>query len=176
MKDKIYNADDKNYRTWKQYDERYNQKEAWDAKNFPDAKFRYLKDNGCFLVSIAIMLRHFGIEKESDFTKFNPWIFYERAKAQKCISTAANFDPCSIERLYPVEYLGDISYSRENLIQSLKDGCICLLEVAGKNWPIHYIVPYEILKDDISIMDPGSSREYLSQFEKVFTVVRFKKK
>ena len=54
---------DNDFRTWTKDDERYNVTEAFDAENYPDAQYRYLKDNGCLVVALAIMVRMYGIEK-----------------------------------------------------------------------------------------------------------------
>ena len=79
-------VDDNDFRTWTQDDCRYNLVEAFDAKNYPDATLRYLKDMGCLIIALAIMLRRFGIEKESDYNKFNPYIFLN-ARNQRVAST-----------------------------------------------------------------------------------------
>ena len=166
---------DNDFRTWTQDDERYNMTEAFDFENYPDAQYRYLKDNGCLVVALAIMVRLFGIEKETDFNKFNPLIFLERAKVAGCFSKSADFMLSEIPRLYPIEQFECIPYSREALIDSINKGYASVLMVAGKNAPHHYVVPYKILDNDVSIIDNKFRKNLVSQYKEVYYIVNFRR-
>ena len=168
------NIDDNDFHTWSQDDPRYNVTEAFDAENYPDANYRYLRDNGCYIVALAIMLRRFGIEKESDYQKFNPMIFLERAKKAGCFSKGADFISASISKLYPIEQFECIPYFREALIESYKKGYASILMVPGVKGPYHYIVPDEILDDDVSVIDNKFGKTLVSQYEKVYYIVHFR--
>ena len=167
-------TDDDDYRTWRQYDYRYNKTEAWPEKDFPDTSFRYIKNIGCFVTSMAVMLRHFGIEKEAHFEKFNPWIFFERTKKAGFYNSYAEFDPYRISELYPIEYVGDIPYSREKLTECFEGGYACMISVPGIHGIYHYIVPEKITDNDVRIIDCGWDCEYLSEFSEVCDIVLFR--
>lgn len=164
------------YRSWRQYDYRYNQEQAWPESEFPDTTYRYLRDVGCFITSLAIMMRHFGIEKEDKFERFNPWIFFKRTKEAGFFNTAAEFDPYRISEMYPIEYVGDIPYSREKLIECIEKGYACMVSVPGIHGIYHYMVPEKITDCDVKIIDCGWDCEYLSEFSEVCDIVLFRKK
>lgn len=166
--------DDNNFRTWTQDDYRYNLTEAFDEEKYPDAQYRYFKDCGCLIVALAIMLRLSGVEKETDYSKFNPWILLERAKASECFDKSADFILSKLSELYPIEQFECVPYSREALIDSRNKGYLSLLMVPGLNSPYHYIVPDEILINDISVIDNKFGKTLASQYKKVYYILNFK--
>ena len=167
--------DDNDFRTWRQDDPRYNMTETFDAENYPDAKYRYLRDNGCLVIALTVMLRFLGIEKETDYNKFNPMIFLERAKAAGCFSKSADFILSKFSKLYPLEQFDCVPYSRQALIESRNNGYVSLLMVPGIHGPYHYIVPDTILDDDVSVIDCIFGKTLVSQYEKVFFIVNFRR-
>ena len=166
---------DNDFRTWTQGDPRYNEEKAFDEENYPEARHRYLKEMGCIIIALAIMLRRFGIEEESDYRKFNPLIFFHRAKAAGCFDKGANFLLPKMPELYPIEQFECVPYSREAMIDSFRKGYASLLMVPGKNGPYHYIVPDEILPDDVSVIDRFMEKKLVSQYEKVYYIMNFRR-
>ncbi len=170
-----YNTDDNDFLRWSQDDLRFNRTEMFDAENYPDAKFRYLKDSGCLIVALSIMLRLFGIEKETDFNKFNPLIFCERAKAAGCFSKSGNFIFPAMPRLYPIEKFEAVPYSREAMIESFNKGYASILMVPGVNCQYHYVVPYKILDNDVSVIDRKFGKTLVSQYKEVYYILNFRR-
>lgn len=168
-------VDDNDFRTWTQDDCRYNLVEAFDAENYPDADLRYLRDMGCLIIALAIMLRRFGIEKESDYSKFNPYIFFERAKSAGCFDKSGNFILPEFSKLYPMEQFECVPYSAEAMKDSFEKGYASVLMVQGRNAPYHYIVPDKILENDVSVIDNKFGRTLASQYEKVYYIVNFRR-
>lgn len=117
----------------------------------------------------------YGIEKESDYNKFNPLIFCEKAKAAGCFSTSADFLLSKTSVLYPVEQFECIPYSRENLIDCRNKGYMSILIVPGKNAPHHYIVPDKILDNDVSVIDNKFRKTLVSQYKKVYYIMNFRR-
>lgn len=163
-----------NYRLWRQYDDEWNQKEAWPEAEFPHAKSRYMKKTGCFITSMAILLRLYNIEKETDPNLFNPLILCKNMQKIGAYDCFADIRPESFSRLYPIEYLGSIPYSYTKLVELLKQEQPCLVMVPGLSEPFHYIVPDAVLNNDVKICDPGFDKEYLSDFSKIFYIVMFR--
>ena len=44
------------YREWTQLSQKFNETEAWQEDLFPDAQYRFMKEAGCLVVSLAIIL------------------------------------------------------------------------------------------------------------------------
>ena len=103
------------YESWFQTASQLNLEEAWPARLYPDAEYRYFRDCGCLMCALAVMLRHCGIEKEEDQSLFNPWILNQRLIDCGAFTSDADLELSFINRLYPIEYLGEFPYSRETL-------------------------------------------------------------
>lgn len=168
-------VNDNDFRTWRQDDSRYNMTQAFDEEHYPDAQYRYIKDSGCLIVALAIMVRMYGLEKEADYQKFNPWIFLQRAKAAGCFTKSADFILADITKLYPLEQFECVPYSRQAMIESRQNGYASILMVPGIHGPYHYVVPDQILPDDVSVIDNMFGKTRVSQYEKVFYIVHFRR-
>ena len=155
------------YKTWKQTDPAFNEKEAWPREQFPGASFRYLKDTGCLVTSLAIMLRHFGLEKESDGSRFNPWILLERLIAAGVYNECADLHLQRIHRLYPIEYCGSIPYTKEALARTAASGEPFLIVVPGQRGPRHFIAPDRPEGDTFAVFDPDSEAHTLEDYPSV---------
>ena len=108
---------DEAYKNWRQDDPRFNREEAWPEAQFPDAEYRRFRDAGCLVCALAVMLRHAGLEKEADEDLFNPWILNRRLIDCGAFTPAADLELLDIRKLYPLEYLGDVPYSRDALLR-----------------------------------------------------------
>lgn len=167
MKTKDVTADPQAYRNWRQADERYNQEEAWPASLFPEAKFHIFRECGCLITSLAIMLRHFGIEKEGDEELFNPWILNERLIRAGAFDPAGNLILSDLNKLYPIEYIGSTAYTEEGLKKAVASGEPFLITVPGIRGEHHFIVPDHMEGDDLATIDCAWEKEYLSQFDTI---------
>ena len=163
------------YRNWKQFDPYLNEEEAWPAELFPDADFHYFREAGCLISATAIMLRRFGIEKETDAGKFNPWILNRRLIGCGALTPAADLDLRYIDRLYPLEYLGAVPYSREELVLAVRSGEPFLIVVPGVRGVNHFVVPDCLLPDDVLIIDPGFNKTRLSDHRCVYGLRLFRR-
>lgn len=162
------------YRNWRQTDPRYNQAPAWPAVQFPEATFHFFKDCGCLVCALAMMLRHYGIEKTTDESLFNPWILNQRLIDCEAFYPTANLELARIERLYPLEYRGAVPYARDTLAQLAQDGLPCLITVPGVNASRHFTALYALTEDDALVMDPLSGERRLSSYEWVHDIRVFR--
>ena len=81
-----------------------------------------------------------------------------------------------IHRLYPIEQVDEyIPYSREALIDSINKGYASVLMVPGKNAPYHYVVPYKILDNDVSVIDNKFKKNLVSQYKEAYYIVNFRR-
>ncbi|GEM_PF-3211860 len=162
------------YRYWEQAAPFINNEEAWTKEEFPDATYHYFKEWGCLVSSLAILLRRYGFENNNDQSQFNPWTLNERLKKFGAFDSAADLRMDKLNRLYPIEYAGDIPYSREALISSAEQGYKCMVSVPGVRGESHYVVVDIITDDDVIIIDPTWQKRRLSEFDQVIDIIRFK--
>ena len=157
------NHDD--FYTWRIYDEYYNQEEAWPAEEYPDTTDTMFHQIGCYVVSLATMLRYFGIVTEPSFEKFNPWILYEKLKSVHAFASDASADTAKLSEILPVRIVDSVPYDRETLRRSLEAGYACQIIVKGVNAPQHYVVPIRVTENDVEIVDCAWDKRYLSELE-----------
>lgn len=163
------------YRGWTQDAAELNEREAWPAELFPEATWHYFKQAGCLISSLAIMLRRFGIEKEQDPEQFNPWILNERLIEAGAFTPGADLIVEDIKKLYPLEYVGVLPYSRKSLVRLIEMGNPFLITVPGVRGARHFVVPDELTDDDLRIIDPGWSKPLLSEFDVILELRVFRK-
>ncbi len=159
---------------WLQTELRFNRAEAWPEQQFPDADYRTFRDCGCLVCALAVMLLHSGVEKEEDERLFDPWILNQRLIDCGAFSPAADLDLSCINRLYLLEYLGPIPYSRESLDQILKGRLPCLLTVPGEHADRHFIAPLFTLPDDVIVFDPLIGEQRLSAYKRICEIRVFR--
>ena len=157
-----------NFYAWRMYDKVYNQEEAWPVEEYPHAAGPMFIDIGCYVVSLAIMLRHFGIVAEPSFEKFNPWILYEMLKDIHAFQPNGAVDTARLSEILPVRIVDSVPYDREVLRQSLEEGYACQIIVTGKNAAQHYVVPVGMTEDDVEIVDCAWDVQYLSELEPIW--------
>ncbi len=163
----------KTYRKWRQDDPAFNEKEAWPGSRFPDAEWHMFREKGCLVTALAIMLRHFSIEKEKDERLFNPWILNQRLIACGAFDSRADLNLRDINRLYSLDYSGAMTCSRENLQAVWETGQPFLIAVAGDQGERHFLVAEEMAQDDLVVIDPLWDRKYLSEYDQVIELLVF---
>ena len=161
------------YRDWRQDDPRFNQAEAWPASLFPAAEYRYFRDCGCLVCALAVMLRHYGVEKEVDESLFNPWVLNERLIGCGAFSPEADLELSDINRLYPLEYLGETPFSWQALAQVAESGLPCLVTVPGCKITLHFTTLLEPLPDDAIVFDPLCGEKKLGSYERACEIRLF---
>ena len=164
------------YREWVQSDPAYNQTPAWPKEHFPKAKYQYFKECGCFITSLAIMLRRFEIEKETDTTKFNPRILNDRLIDCGAFDSAADLDLSYICKLYPLVYEGEIPYTREAMVRLFDSSEPFFITVPGVCGARHAVVPDALLKDDAAVIDCAWQKERLSDFDRILELRIFRRR
>lgn len=164
------------YRLWRQYDDEWNQEEAWPEPQYPYATSRYMRKSGCFITSVAIMLRRYNIEQEKDPQRFNPLLLVKKMEEAGAYDLFADMYPEAISRLYPIEYLGTVPFSYQKLTEWMAKEEPCLVMVPGVSGPYHYVVPDEMDDRGVKICDPGFANEYLSEFDTAHYIVLFRKR
>ena len=168
-------TDKERYKSWEQADPRYNETQAWPAALFPDARFHLFKECGCLITSLAILLRHYGIEKEEDENLFNPWILNQRLIACGAFDSEADLEIEDINKLYPLEYSETLPYSREKLVEVWETGRPFLIAVPGVRGERHFIVPDDLTEDDMAVIDCAWGKKYLSEFDQILEIRVFKR-
>ena len=164
------------YREWTQLSERFNEAEAWTENLFPDAEYRFMKEAGCLVVSLAIMLRYFGIETEEDEELFNPMILNERLIAVGAFDSAADLYLKHINKLYALDYIGSMGYSDERVQMLIQRGNPFLICVPGVRGDKHFVAFDGICADgDIAVTDPAGDKARLSEYDKVLELRVFRK-
>ena len=162
------------YRNWRQGDPCLNQSEAWPASLFPAAEYRYFRDCGCLVCALAVMLRHYGIEREADESLFNPWILNQRLIDCGAFSPEADLELYDISRLYPLEYLGEAPYSREVLVQVAEGSLPCLITVPGDHADVHFTTLLQVLPHDAEVFDPLCGEKRLGSYDRICEIRAFR--
>ena len=163
------------YNNWKQTNPGLNKEEAWPAQQFPDAEFHYFRDCGCLVCALAVMLRHYGIEKTADEKLFNPWILNSRLIGCGAFNSAADLELSDISKLYPLEYEGSVDYSGTALTKIAESGMPCLITVPGVNADRHFLVLYHLLPDDAVVFDPMYGEKRLSTYDRICEIRMFRR-
>ena len=164
-----------NYKKWRQTDPRFNLSEAWPEQQFPDAEYRYFRDCGCLVCSLAVMLCHYGIEKTSDENIFSPLILNQRLIDHGAFSPAADLELTDIKKLYPLEYLGAVPYSPNTLADVAENGLPCLITVPGINSDKHFTALYHVISGDAAVYDPLCGEKKLSSYNRIYEIRVFQK-
>ena len=165
---------DNAHQNWRQDDPRFNQAPAWPAEQFPNAEYRYFRDCGCLVCALAVMLRHGNIEKEEDERLFNPWILNERLICCGAFDTEADLELSDISRLYPLEYLGELPYSRSTLAHIAASNLPCLITVPGTNATLHFTALLHLTEDDAVVFDPCCGKRNLSSYKRIYEIRPFR--
>lgn len=163
------------YLGWLQTDPRYNQVEAWPEAQFPHATYRYFAECGCLVCALAVMLRHYGIEKTQDEERFNPWVLNERLIACGAFYSDADLELVNVDRLYPIEYMGAMPYSRETFATVAREGLPCLVTVPGVNASTHFLALLGLVGDDAVVYDPLYGQRLLSTYDRVLELRVFRR-
>ena len=147
------------YTKWKQYDSEWNQSEAWPASQYPYATMRWMRQAGCYVTSIAMLLRHYNVVTDSNVNNFNPWICNTELGKVGALDAAADMVAGNISKAYPgFVYAGSTTYSASTLISLYNKGYACVVAVNGYG---HYVaVKTANSTDNIVIMDPGSELSF----------------
>lgn len=145
------------YTTWKQFDSSWNQQEAWPSNKYPNATMRYMRQAGCVVTSVAMLLRQYNIVTDSNVNNFNPWVCNEALKAAGAFDSAANLYWGSIRNAYPgFVYAGKTTYSAASLYNLYRSGYACIVSV-NNGGTKHFVAVQSATSTSASIMDPGSS-------------------
>ena len=165
---------DEAYKNWRQDDPRFNREEAWPEAQFPDAEYRRFRDAGCLVCALAVMLRHAGLEKETDEDLFNPWILNEKLIDAGTFTPAADLELSEIGRLYPLDCQEAVPYSPEALKRTVQDCLPCLITVPGKNAERHFTALIRLLPDDALVYDPLCGERKLSAYDRICEIRAFR--
>lgn len=161
------------YTAWRQDAPWLNRAEAWPASLFPEAEYRYFRDAGCLVCALAVLLRDCGLERESDEAVFNPWVLNERLVECGAFSPEADLELADVGRLYPLEYLTAVPYTRGNLVRLAGHDVACLVTVPGEKAARHFTTLLEVAEDDALVYDPICGERKLSSYERVCSIRPF---
>ena len=156
------------YTQWRQGDSEWNQQEAWPASQYPGASMRWMRQAGCLVTSISMLLRHYNVVVTSDVNSFNPWICNNALKAAGAFTSSADMYWDGVRKAYPgFVYVGSAAYSREKLASLYSQGYACVVGVNGNG---HYVAVRSADSSGAVIMDPGWGYTSLSSFSSVNSI------
>ena len=159
------------YTTWRQSDSAWNQSVAWPASQYPAATMRYMREAGCLVTSIAMLLRQYNVVTDSNVNNFNPWKCNEALKSAGAFNSAADLIWGSISKAYPgFQYAGNAGYSASTLYDLYSRGYACIVAVNGYG---HYVAVKSATSSASVIMDPGWGYSSLSSFRSVNQIYYF---
>lgn len=169
---------DSDYRQWKQYDPQWNEHPAWPRSAFPTNtdSYAYMRQAGCLVTSISMLLRHYNIIETDNINEFSPWICNEKLKAVGAFSTGARLNFSKVSEAFPgFEYAGYESYNPQRASELYKQGHALVGFVETHTVTGHYVAISDASDpDNIEIYDPDSDYTRLDQWSKVYGIVIFK--
>ena len=117
------------YTQWRQGDSEWNQEEAWPASQYPNASMRWMRQAGCLVTSVAMLLRHYNVVVTSDVNAFNPWICNNALKAAGAFTSGADMYWDGVRKAYPgFVYKGSATYSKATLASLYSQGYACIVQ------------------------------------------------
>lgn len=150
------------YTTWKQTSSTWGEATPW-----PNADRPKFGDAGCWITSVAILLRHYGVVNESDVNKFNPLICNNQLMKYDVIDTAGdwhNLDKMS--SAYPgFSYVGEKGYSFSTLKSLYEQGYACIVHETREEG--HYVAVKSVSSSGVVVMDPGCNTTNLTNSDKI---------
>ena len=161
------------YHSWLQTASRFNREEAWPARQFPDAQYRYFRDAGCLVCALAVMLERHGLET-ADAGRFDPWILNRRLIGCGAFSSAADLEISVISKLYPLEYLGAAPYTESALHRIAGKGVPCLITVPGTNAQRHFTAFLRLAPEGAVVFDPLCGERTLDSLAQICEVRTFR--
>ena len=148
------------YTTWKQTSSSWGEARPW-----PNASIPKFGDAGCWITSVAILLRHYNVVTDSNVNSFNPLICNNRLMQYGIVNSAGDFcNLGNIKNAYPgFEYVGQKSYSFSNLKSLYDQGYACIVhETRG-----HYVAVRSVSSSGVVVMDPGYSTTSLTNSDTI---------
>ena len=148
------------YTIWKQTSSSWGEARPW-----PNASIPKFGDAGCWITSVAILLRHYNVVTDSNVNTFNPLICNNRLMEYGIVNSAGDF--CNLGRMssaYPgFEYAGQTSYSFGTLKSLYDQGYACIVhETRG-----HYVAVRSVSGSGVVVMDPGYSTTSLTNSDTI---------
>ena len=148
------------YTTWKQTSSSWGEAEPW-----PNASIPKFGDAGCWITSVAILLRHYNVVTDSNVNTFNPLICNNHLMQYGIVNSAGDFcNLGNIKNAYPgFEYVGQEVYSLSNLKNLYDQGYACIVhETRG-----HYVAVRSVSSSSAVVMDPGYSTTSLTNSDTI---------
>ena len=154
------------YTQWKQGDAEWNSAAAW-----PGAYAGFMADSGCWITSISMLLRQYGLVSE-DVSEFNPWICAGEMYSAGALTGGGLTVLGMVGTAFPgFDYAGTYTYSFSSLKELFDAGYACALLVKGGG---HMVAVRDVLDDGtVEIMDPGWDYTTLSQWGGATEIIAF---
>lgn len=148
------------YTTWKQTSSTWGNARPW-----PRASTPLFGDAGCWITSMAILLRHYNVVTDSNVKTFNPLICNNALMKAGVVDLAGDATgPQNISKAYAgISYAGSKGYSVSNVKNLYNSGyAIIVHETKG-----HYVAVRSVSGNTITVMDPGSRATTLSNSDSI---------
>lgn len=148
------------YTTWKQTSSSWGEARPW-----PNASIPKFGDAGCWITSVAILLRHYNVVTDSNVNTFNPLICNNRLMQYGIVNLAGDYcNLPNINKAYPgFEYAGQKAYSLATLKSLYDQGYACIVhETRG-----HYVAVRSVSSSGAVVMDPGYSTTSLTNSDSI---------
>ena len=148
------------YTTWKQTSSSWGEATPW-----PNASIPKFGDAGCWITSVAILLRHYNVVTDSNVNTFNPLICNNRLMQYGIVNSAGDFcNLGNIKNAYPgFEYAGQQAYSLSNLKSLYDQGYACIVHETRGN----YVAVRSVSSSAAVVMDPGYSTTSLTNSDTI---------
>lgn len=167
----LASAASNDYSTWRQSDPEWNKAEAWPASQYPNATMRYMRQAGCLVTSVAMLLRHYNVVNDSNVKTFNPWVCNEKLKSAGSFNSAADLIWEKVGNAFSgFRYAGVATYSTSKLHELYKQGYACIVGVNNNG---HFVAVKSASASGSVIMDPGNGYTSLSSFSSVNSIYYF---
>ena len=154
------------YTQWKQSDAEWNTAAAW-----PGSYAGFLADSGCWITSISMLLRQYGLVSE-DVWEFNPWVCAGEMYGAGALTGGGLTVLGMVGTAFPgFDYAGTYTYSFGTLKELFDAGYACALLVKGGG----YMVAVRNVRIDgtVEILDPGWDYTLLSQWGGATEIIAF---
>lgn len=141
------------YTTWKQTNTQWASASPWSNNS---AMFG---DIGCYITSVAILLRHFNVVTDADLDLFNPLICNDAMMAVEAVNNDGDLIPANVSRAYPgFAYVNTEVYSLDRLKALVDEGYACIVQVLNDvTGRTHFVAIRSVSGSTVTMMDPGSS-------------------
>ena len=133
----------------------------------------YYEKYAALLDSLLLLLRKDGLIDDAEETDLNSFVLYRRLVDCGIISPEGRIYLRFMYRLYPINYNGDVPFSRDALRRLLAMDARCLIKADRKDGRVSYPLVLSMTQDDIVLMNPGQGIHSFSDYQEGLGILIF---